>query len=131
MAERLTAITSWARTRRRPTPDDPYHGFPQLGGDPHISYCGISWGGLKRGTAPPRDAAVCVKCAEHCGFRRRPRRASSQRQRGSRHLGTIADRMEEAADIVTAAATRIEAAVAALTPTGPSSPSRPTPKESA
>ena len=75
----------------------PWHGFSWY---QDISYCGIEYDGPRRTGAPPRSDQVCTKCAETCGFvRRRARRGkSAERQRGSRRLGNIVDRMEVAVE---------------------------------
>jgi hypothetical protein len=91
-----SADTMWSTTQSRKTTGGRYHGFSKYG-DTGISYCGIEFGGLKRMTPPDRDAAVCEHCATACGFTRRPGRTRS-RKRGSRNLGTSAERMERVLD---------------------------------
>ncbi len=88
--------TAWSTTQGRNATEARYHGFPKYG-KTDVSYCGITFGGLKRMTPPDRDAAVCQTCAVACGFSRRPGRSRSRR-RGSRSLGTSAERIEAAVD---------------------------------
>ena len=91
-----SADTMWSTTQPRNTTGGRYHGFSKYG-KTDVSYCGIEFGGLKRMTPPDRDDAVCDHCATACGFVRRPGRTRS-RKRGSRNLGTTAERMEAAVD---------------------------------
>lgn len=110
MPHHPTGPKCWARVKRRPSLEDRYHAFPLLGNNQHTSFCGISWNGLKRGSPPPRDAPVCNSCADATGFVRRPGRSRQPRERGSRHLGTVTDRIEQAAESIGAAAATIERA---------------------
>ncbi len=103
-----SGTTMWSTTQGRLSVDSRYHGFAKIGGDPNVSYCGIQFSGLKRMTPPDRDAAVCEKCAVACGFSRRPGRSRSRR-RGSRNLGTSAERIEAAVDRFEALVIRAEA----------------------
>ena len=91
-----SADTMWSTTQPRNTTGGRYHGFSKYG-KTDVSYCGIEFGGLKRMTPPDRDDAVCDHCATACGFVRRPGRTRS-RKRGSRNLGTSAERMERVLD---------------------------------
>lgn len=90
--------TRWAQPSRRQGPETLWHGYSYVGAYQTVSYCGVEHRGSFRRSPPPRDNAVCEKCARACGFARRSRRVRGERQRGSRRLGNIVDRMEVAVD---------------------------------
>lgn len=102
-----SSSTCWSTTQGRNTTSARYHGFPKYG-DTGTSYCGIEFGGLKRMTPPDRDAAVCEHCATACNFTRRPGRTRS-RTRGSRNLGTSAERIESALERMEVILAKLEA----------------------
>lgn len=108
--------TKWAQTAERRRVDSIWHGFSYLGVYEHTSYCGIEYLGVKRRGAPPRGDTICDKCAAACGFTRRTAKMVQGRQRGSRRLGNIVDRMEVAMDRSEVVLDGIERAVAELTP---------------
>ena len=103
-AERVAADkssqTRWARPARSQGPETLWHGYSYVGAYHNVSYCGVEHGGSFRRSPPPRDDAVCEKCAKACGFERRSRRIRGERQRGSRRLGNIVDRLEVAVDSI-------------------------------
>ena len=100
--------TRWAQLSRSQGPGTLWHGYSYVGAYQTVSYCGVAHHGTKRQGAPPRDNAVCEKCAAACGFVRRSRRVRGERQRGSRRLGNIVDRMEVAVDRAEAQLERME-----------------------
>ncbi len=93
-----SSFTRWAQPSKRQGAGTLWHGFSYAGAYKTVSYCGVEHFGSFRRSPPPRDNAVCVRCASACGFVRRSRRVKGERQRGSRRLGTIVDRMEVAMD---------------------------------
>ena len=101
-----SGTTRWARAvstaRTTKASDRRWHGFPMLHKDGeegrNTSYCGtVTVEGHKRAASPPRHDPICERCAEVCGFIRRPGRKTG-RERGSRRLGTIMERLERAVD---------------------------------
>ncbi len=100
-----SGATIWAQV----SDDSMWHGYSRYGPYAMVSYCGIEHHGPKRRGAPPRGDVVCEKCAAACGFTRRRARMVHGRQRGSRRLGSIVDRMEVAVEGAEAALARLEA----------------------
>ena len=93
-----SSLSRWAQPSRRQGPETLWHAYSYVGAYASISYCGVPHSGSFRRSPPPRDNAVCERCASACGFVRRSRRVRGERQRGSRRLGNIVDRMEVAMD---------------------------------
>ena len=100
-----SGFTRWARTatpaRSTVIAERRWHGFPMIASTKekkNTSHCGqVVVEGPKRAAPPPRHDPVCERCAEFCNFVRRPSRKTG-RERGSRRLGTIMERLERVAD---------------------------------
>lgn len=103
-----SASTSWYRQG-----EGEWHGFPMLGDDDDLSYCGkVQYQGRKRHGSPPTGDAVCSDCARACGFRRRPAATKRGARRKKRELLSTAERLELALDRLEAATERLEAMAA-------------------
>ncbi len=103
--------TRWAQPSKKVRGDTLWHGYPYAGKHARVSYCGLEYKGSFRRSPPPRDDSVCQICAAACKFVRRSSRSrGAARQRGSRRLGSLTDRLEAAVDASAKIADRLEAA---------------------